>query len=156
MGPAALLQCGEGGGDRSGGGGAGEGEGEDKHTSNKAGVTRTKQSTKQPTTERRSRKETLEDHMHRRVVQATRRSPDRGLGYMHRPHHRPAAAAAAARGQPSDCGIPQVPSTLWNTMVAPLLPLHVAGFLWYQGETNADKPVLYRQVEEGGRWRGEN
>ena len=73
----------------------------------------------------------------------------------------------------------QVPSSLWNAMVAPLRVIRVAAFLWwvslpcrhtlpwrplpsrttsrallenqshsdtrYQGETNADKPVLYRR-----------
>jgi sialate O-acetylesterase len=27
---------------------------------------------------------------------------------------------------------PSVPSTLWNSMIAPLLPLPVTGWLWYQ------------------------
>lgn len=33
-------------------------------------------------------------------------------------------------------GPPSVASTLWNSMVAPLLSLHVSGFFWYQGESN--------------------
>jgi sialate O-acetylesterase len=32
----------------------------------------------------------------------------------------------------------QVPTMLYNKMVHPLLPFPVAGFLWYQGESNAD------------------
>lgn len=33
-------------------------------------------------------------------------------------------------------GPPSMRSTLWNSMVAPLLSLHVSGFYWYQGESN--------------------
>jgi sialate O-acetylesterase len=38
------------------------------------------------------------------------------------------------------------PSRLWNGMVAPLLSSPVRGVLWYQGESNADDPVLYRRL----------
>ena len=31
------------------------------------------------------------------------------------------------------CGIPIVPGTLWNAMIAPLLPLRLGMFYWYQG-----------------------
>ena len=40
-------------------------------------------------------------------------------------------------------GVPQVKSTLWNTMMAPMIPLKVEGFLWYQGESNAGRPESY-------------
>ena len=43
----------------------------------------------------------------------------------------------------------QVPTVLWNAMVAPLLPSPVAGVLWYQGESNADTEadaVAYRDL----------
>ena len=39
--------------------------------------------------------------------------------------------------------IPSVPSTLWNAMIAPLMPLRLTGFLWYQGESNAANPTAY-------------
>ena len=100
-----------------------------------------------------------------RVVEATRRSPDRGLGYLQgtrlpaaqgtrlQPAAAPTGAGGgsspplvgAARGM-SNCGIPQVPSTLWNAMIAPLLPLHVAGFLWYVVVPLSLEAVLARDM----------
>ena len=38
------------------------------------------------------------------------------------------------------------PSRLWNGMVAPLRPFPARGFLWYQGESNADDPALYGRL----------
>ena len=88
----------------------------------------------------------FEDSVHKRVAAATRRSPDIGLAYRHhRQQQQQQQQQQQHHNSAPNCGIPQVPSTLWNAMIAPLLPLHVAGFLWYQGETNADKPVLYRR-----------
>lgn len=120
-GPAALKACGEEGAGDVHGKGVGESGGD--------GIART-----------------FLERMLQRVSESTRRSPDVGLGYIH-PTSATAVATASApeHRAESSCGIPQVPSTLWNAMIAPLLPLHLAGFLWYQGETNADKPVLYRQ-----------
>lgn len=42
----------------------------------------------------------------------------------------------------------QVPTVLYNKMIHPLLPYPVAGFLWYQGESNAghDDAVAYRTL----------
>jgi len=42
----------------------------------------------------------------------------------------------------------QVPTMLYNKMVHPLLPFPVAGFLWYQGESNADSEgaKVYRDL----------
>jgi sialate O-acetylesterase len=42
----------------------------------------------------------------------------------------------------------QVPTMLYNKMVHPLLPYPVAGFLWYQGESNADADgaFVYRDL----------
>ena len=66
--------------------------------------------------------EAIED----RVQLSTSSSPDRGLSYLSR-------AASLSDGPGARCGIPQVPGTLWNTMIAPLLPLRLAAFRWYQG-----------------------
>jgi sialate O-acetylesterase len=33
----------------------------------------------------------------------------------------------------------QVPTLLWNKMIHPLLPFPIKGFIWYQGESNADR-----------------
>lgn len=38
------------------------------------------------------------------------------------------------------------PSALYNGMIAPLAPSALAGVLWYQGESNAKNPRLYRQL----------
>lgn len=50
-------------------------------------------------------------------------NPDPGLGYLSLETH-------SALGS---CTVPNVPSTLWNSMIAPLLPFKMSGFLWYQG-----------------------
>ena len=54
----------------------------------------------------------------------------------------PGAPATPAPPLPH-AGCPAVPSTLWNSMIAPLLPLRVTGWLWYQGESNAGSPTAY-------------
>ncbi len=41
------------------------------------------------------------------------------------------------------------PSTLYNGMVAPLIPYAIRGAIWYQGESNAGDPVAYRQLFPG-------
>jgi sialate O-acetylesterase len=38
------------------------------------------------------------------------------------------------------------PATLYNGMIAPLLPLSIRGAIWYQGESNADRAVEYRTL----------
>jgi sialate O-acetylesterase len=38
------------------------------------------------------------------------------------------------------------PSSLYNGMVAPLMPFAIRGVIWYQGESNADHPDLYRTL----------
>jgi sialate O-acetylesterase len=38
------------------------------------------------------------------------------------------------------------PSRLWNGMMAPLRPFPARGFLWYQGESNAEDPALYGRL----------
>lgn len=39
---------------------------------------------------------------------------------------------------------PIAPSSLYNSMIHPLLPLAVSGYLWYQGEANAANPWGYQ------------
>jgi sialate O-acetylesterase len=39
-----------------------------------------------------------------------------------------------------------VPSTLYNAMIAPLIPYAIRGATFYQGEANADRPTLYRKL----------
>jgi len=37
-----------------------------------------------------------------------------------------------------------VPATLFNAMIAPLLPVAIRGAIWYQGESNSERPTEYR------------
>jgi sialate O-acetylesterase len=41
---------------------------------------------------------------------------------------------------------PNRPSTLYNGMIAPLVPYGIRGAIWYQGESNAGRPVEYRKL----------
>ena len=45
-----------------------------------------------------------------------------------------------------DISAPQKKSDLYNAMIAPLAPFAVKGAIWYQGESNAYAPYLYRHV----------
>ncbi len=38
------------------------------------------------------------------------------------------------------------PTTLYNGMIAPLLPFRIAGAIWYQGESNCYDPIGYRTL----------
>ncbi|MCW1914606.1 hypothetical protein OJ996_13545 [Luteolibacter sp. GHJ8] len=50
---------------------------------------------------------------------------------------------------------PNVPTVLYNAMIAPLLPYGVKGAIWYQGESNASRAMQYRRVLPAmiGDWR---
>ena len=41
---------------------------------------------------------------------------------------------------------PNVPSVLYNGMIAPVVPFGIQGAIWYQGESNAGNPWLYRTL----------
>jgi sialate O-acetylesterase len=41
---------------------------------------------------------------------------------------------------------PFTPSSLYNAMIAPLIPCGIAGAIWYQGESNAGKAYEYRTL----------
>lgn len=41
---------------------------------------------------------------------------------------------------------PHTPSSLYNAMIAPLLPFAVEGAIWYQGESNAGRAYEYRTL----------
>jgi len=47
------------------------------------------------------------------------------------------------------------PTALYNGMVAPLAPFSLAGVIWYQGESNAGAPAMYRTLFPLmiGNWR---
>ncbi len=38
------------------------------------------------------------------------------------------------------------PTTLYNGMLAPLIPFRIAGAIWYQGEANRNESILYREL----------
>jgi sialate O-acetylesterase len=41
---------------------------------------------------------------------------------------------------------PNEPASLYNGMIAPLIPYAVKGAIWYQGESNAGRPIEYRTL----------
>ena len=50
----------------------------------------------------------------------------------------------------------KAPGVLFNGMISPLLPFAIRGFIWYQGESNADRAAQYRDLFEVliRSWRG--
>jgi sialate O-acetylesterase len=70
-------------------------------------------------------------------------------------------AAALGKPAPSHPWHPQetswMPAALYNGMIAPLSPLTIKGFLWYQGETNSspDRAAVYGNLFSAliGDWR---
>jgi sialate O-acetylesterase len=38
------------------------------------------------------------------------------------------------------------PTSLYNGMINPLIPFSIRGAIWYQGESNTDKPELYKKL----------
>ena len=48
------------------------------------------------------------------------------------------------------------PSNLYNGMVSPVVPYGIRGVIWYQGESNSDKPYQYRALLPAliRDWRG--
>ena len=60
---------------------------------------------------------------------------------------RAGAALSAGGGFPTDlANNPNQPTSLYNGMIAPLVPLAVKGAIWYQGENNAGRAEQYRHV----------
>jgi sialate O-acetylesterase len=51
---------------------------------------------------------------------------------------RPQPAHPAPREPDNPLGRPNVPSSLFNGMIAPLIPFALKGVIWYQGESNAN------------------
>ncbi|HEY3333344.1 MAG TPA: sialate O-acetylesterase [Capsulimonadaceae bacterium] len=48
--------------------------------------------------------------------------------------------------EPLGPGSANVPATLYRGMIHPLLPFAIRGAIWYQGESNADRPLQYREL----------
>ncbi len=61
-------------------------------------------------------------------------------------------AAAQVKRKKDEC---KVPATLWNGMIAPLIPYTIRGTIWYQGESNAIRYEDYQEVFTDliGSWR---
>ncbi len=49
-------------------------------------------------------------------------------------------------GMPQQAHPQHVPCALFNGMINPLTPYGIRGAIWYQGESNADRPLLYRSL----------
>lgn len=58
---------------------------------------------------------------------------------------------------PEGPGSRQEPSSLYNAMVAPVLPYGIAGIIWYQGEANAPRHTEYADLIRGliRQWRAD-
>jgi len=54
--------------------------------------------------------------------------------------------APRASTGPALAGNPNIPTVLYNGMIAPLLPFAIKGAIWYQGEANAERPYQYRTL----------
>jgi sialate O-acetylesterase len=57
---------------------------------------------------------------------------------------KPAPRAPQAPADPAKS--PNSPSTLYNGMIAPLVPFGIRGAIWYQGESNAGRAYEYRTL----------
>lgn len=55
-------------------------------------------------------------------------------------------AVVSTQYEVRDTGPNAFPSQLYNAMVAPLIPYAIKGATWYQGESNADEPDVYRTL----------
>jgi len=53
---------------------------------------------------------------------------------------------SAPRLPPDPRSNPWRPASLYNAMIAPLIPYRIEGAIWYQGESNADRPTQYRTL----------
>jgi sialate O-acetylesterase len=58
----------------------------------------------------------------------------------------PTPAKAAPRRPESPKEDPHYGAVLYNAMIHPLIPLSIKGAIWYQGESNASQPGLYRTL----------
>ena len=52
---------------------------------------------------------------------------------------------AAAKQKPVPWG-PVAPAMIYNAMISPLTPFHIAGVLWYQGEANTINAYAYKEL----------
>lgn len=59
---------------------------------------------------------------------------------------KPAPSSPKPKAPPHPDGRQNNPTTLYNGMVAPIIPYGIKGAIWYQGESNADKPKQYQTL----------
>lgn len=59
---------------------------------------------------------------------------------------KPAPASPAPKAPASPVPNPHTPTSLYNGMVAPIIPYGIKGAIWYQGESNAGKARQYRTL----------
>ncbi len=62
------------------------------------------------------------------------------------PPPKPAPASPAPVAPQSPGSSPNFPTTLYNGMIAPLVPYAIKGAIWYQGESNASQSKQYRTL----------
>lgn len=58
----------------------------------------------------------------------------------------PPAPAKPTVPEPTDPTSINLPTTLFNSRIRPVAPYAIRGAIWYQGESNASKPGLYRRL----------
>lgn len=58
-------------------------------------------------------------------------------------HTKPPKAPVKPKGGSTDN---TTPGALYNGMIAPIIPYTIKGFIWYQGESNADRAYQYRKL----------
>ncbi len=59
---------------------------------------------------------------------------------------KPAPSSPQPKAPPNPNGGPSDPTCLYNGMVAPIIPYGIKGVIWYQGESNENKPKQYRTL----------
>ncbi len=57
--------------------------------------------------------------------------------------------------RPAGAVAQQIPFTIYNAMIHPLVPYNIKGAIWYQGESNADRAFQYRSLMKSmiNNWR---
>jgi sialate O-acetylesterase len=63
-----------------------------------------------------------------------------------KPERPPAKLARPDGMDPWEDNVMALPTVLFNSMIAPLIPFGIKGAIWYQGEGNADEWELYRTL----------
>jgi len=79
----------------------------------------------------------IEAHM---SYEANRQLPYHRAGAIELENNSSAKTKADFTKQP-----PQEPSSVFNSMISPIIPYSISGFLWYQGEQNWNYPYRYRE-----------